>query len=125
MVVPGVSGSMILMILGYYNPVIDCITGFIKALTSFNTADILHYTAILVPFGIGVVFGIFAIAKLIEILLRKFEAMTFSAILGLVVASPFAILMQSGFPTLGFANVIVSILTFAAGLFVELKLGKE
>ena len=63
MVVPGVSGSMILLLMGYYNPVIQTIKEFITALTTGNMPELLRCCGILVPFGIGVVIGIFAIAK--------------------------------------------------------------
>lgn len=125
MVIPGVSGSMILMLLGYYYPVLDCVTNFIKALTDFDINQMLHYASILVPFGIGVVIGIFAIAKLIEILLKRYESLTYSAILGLVIASPFAILMNSGIAGLGAMTVVVSAITFAAGFAVAYTLGRE
>ena len=125
MVIPGVSGSMILMILGYYNPIIEQIKGFVEAGAGLDFAAAWNHALILIPFGIGVILGIFAIAKLIEVLLKNFEAITFCSILGLVVASPFAILMNSGLPTLSFGNVSVSILTFLLGFVVALGLGKE
>lgn len=125
MVIPGVSGSMILMILGYYNPVLDCVQGFVTEAMHLQIAAAWDYAAILIPFGIGVIIGIFAIAKLIEVLLKNLETITFSAILGLVVASPFAILMSAGLPTLTFMNVSVSIVTFACGFVVALFLGRE
>lgn len=125
MVIPGVSGSMILMLLGYYNPILESVTEFIKAVFQLDIQLILHYCGILVPFGLGVVIGIFAIAKLIEILLSKYEVLTYSGILGLVIASPFAILMISGIPPLGFANVTTSVITFLIGFYIAFALGKE
>lgn len=125
MVIPGVSGSMILMILGYYNPITKCIKGFVEAGVGLDFVAAWNNAVILIPFGIGVILGIFAIAKLIEVLLSNFEAITFCSILGLVVASPFAILMNSGLPPLSFGNVSVSIITFLLGFVVALGLGKE
>lgn len=125
MVVPGVSGSMILMILGYYNPVITEVTTFFDALKAFDMAAMIDSAMILVPFGIGVVLGIFAIAKLIEFLLRRFEAITFSAILGLIIASPFAIFMQAEIPALGVGNVSVSAITLVVGFVIAFFLGRE
>lgn len=125
MVIPGVSGSMILMLLGYYMPIIDSVTGFIHALSSFDINEILHYTGILMPFGIGVVLGIFVIAKMIEYLLRKQESLTYSGILGLVVASPIAILMQITVPSINVILIITSILTFLAGFGIAFFLGRE
>ena len=53
---------MMLMILGYYNPIINAITGFIKALSAGDFNAVLTICGSLVPFGLGVVIGIFAIA---------------------------------------------------------------
>ena len=65
MIIPGVSGSMVLMILGYYAGITGTLKDFITALTTFNTEVLIHGFAILFPFGIGVLLGIFLIAKLI------------------------------------------------------------
>ena len=73
MVVPGVSGSMMLMLLGYYDTIIETINDCIDALIQFNMTELLRVVGILAPFGIGVVVGIFAIAKLIEFIFKKAE----------------------------------------------------
>ena len=85
MVIPGVSGSMILMLLGFYTPVIEMVTTTVKALAAGEWQTVGHQILLIIPFGVGVVLGVFAIAKLIEVLLAKKEALTYSAILGLVV----------------------------------------
>ena len=69
----------------------------------------------LIPFGIGVVVGIFAVAKLIEILLRRFPGPTYCAIMGLVTASPVAILMGLSYTGLTAAAVIFSVVMLALG----------
>ena len=74
MVIPGVSGSMMLMTMGYYYPVIGSVKDFITALVAFDAPKIIHICMILIPFGIGVVVGIFAVAKLIEMLMDKCSA---------------------------------------------------
>lgn len=125
MVIPGVSGSMILMLLGYYYPIITTITTFIDGVFAFNMANILYSCAILVPFGLGVVIGIFAIAKLIEMLLNNYETLTYCGILGLVIASPFVVLMSNGIPALCFGVVVSSAVTFVIGFGIAYFLGRE
>lgn len=126
MVVPGVSGSMILMILGYYGPIISEVKNFFSALKEFDMPALIDGAMILVPFGLGVVIGIFAIAKLIEFLLKNYEVITFGAILGLIVASPFAIFMSAEVPAvLSFGSVSVSVVTFVVGLVIAFFLGRE
>lgn len=125
MVIPGVSGSMILMLLGYYQPIISAVKNLVTGLLSFDMASIGTNLAILLPFGIGIVIGIFAIAKLIEILLARFPELTYCAILGLVVASPVAIFMATDLTGVTVLTVIVSILTFAVGFFIAYKLSEK
>lgn len=125
MVIPGVSGSMMLMLFGYYHPIIDSVKGLTTALASFDMGAILANAGILIPFGIGIVVGIFAIAKLIEVLLAKWKGLTYCAILGLVVASPVAILMGINYSGIGFGTVLVSVVTFAAGFAIAWALARK
>lgn len=123
MVIPGVSGSMIMMILGYYNTIIDTINAFINALKAFDIPAMLDTFVILVPFGIGVVIGIVAVAKFIEFMLKKFPLVTYWAIIGLIVASPFAILIMMEVGAVGLVEILTGVILLAAGFFISLKLG--
>lgn len=124
MVIPGVSGSMMLMILGYYNPIINAITDFVKALAERDWNTLLNICGSLVPFGIGVVIGIFAIAKIIEILLKHFKSHTYCAILGLVISSPVVILMGTDMQHINIVAIVTGIIGLVAGTFAARQLGK-
>ena len=124
MVIPGVSGSMVLKLLGYYEPVVTvAIPGLISGLAHGEWAAVGANVGILLPFGLGIVVGIFAIAKLIEVLLARWEGQTYCAILGLVTASPVAILMATEMVNLSWSTLIISLLTFAIGFYVAWRLG--
>lgn len=125
MVVPGVSGSMILMLMGYYYPIINTITSLIDNLRAGDIQQMLMEFGVLIPFGVGVVVGIFVIAKIIEVLLKNFESHTYCAILGLVLASPFAILIGNGIPPLNVFVIITSSITFLIGFAIAFFLGRE
>ena len=125
MVIPGVSGSMILMILGYYYGVINSITGFMDALKAGNWNALLGEAAILIPFGIGCVLGIFLIAKLIEYLFARHTVSTYAAILGLILSSPFGIFHNTGalaHVTVG--GLIIGIILMIAGAFGTWYMGE-
>lgn len=124
MVIPGVSGAMMLMILGYYNPIINAITDFVTALTNRDVNTILNICGSLVPFGIGVVIGIFVIAKIIEVLLEHFETYTYCAILGLVISSPVVILMGTDMQHINIVAIVTGIIGLVAGTFAARQLGK-
>ena len=73
MVIPGISGSFLLLILGAYYTVI-------KAVTDFNIP-------VLIPIGLGVLAGFILSARLIGFLMEKFPKITYAFILGLVAGS--------------------------------------
>lgn len=124
MVIPGVSGSMMLLLIGYYHPILETITNFISAVFAFDMDGILQGIGILAPFGVGVVLGIFAIAKIIEIIFEKFPLYAYWAIIGLIISSPVAILLVSEMGAITIVSVITSIITFGIGFFAATKLGE-
>lgn len=125
MVIPGVSGSLLLLAFGYYNPVTGAVTDFISAVFDLNIATAWDKFLILFPFGVGVLLGIFFVAKLIEWLLKKHERLTYCGILGLVCASPVPVFLNALGGAVGAGTVIGSIVTFAAGFAVAYKMGRE
>ncbi|MBP3488256.1 MAG: DUF368 domain-containing protein [Roseburia sp.] len=125
MVIPGVSGSMLLMALGYYTPIIDHINAFIVALVMLDMGTLFYCVGILLPFGIGVLVGAFLVAKLIEYLLKNHERMTYFAILGLLFSSPVAVLSGMDLSGTGVWAVVAGILLFGVGMVAASLLGKE
>ncbi len=125
MVIPGVSGSMMLMLMGYYNPILSEINHFIDQLIHFNIQGLLEGCKVLVPFGIGVVVGIFAIAKAIEIIFEKFPEHAYWAIIGLIAASPVAIFLLNNMGTITILSILTGVVALAVGIIIALKLGEE
>lgn len=124
MVIPGVSGSMVLMLMGFYHPVLESLKNFFKALGTMDINRMITECGILIPFGIGVLVGMFAIAKLVEIIFEKFPLYAYWAIIGLIVASPVAILLMGSFPALTVVSVVTGIVALIVGFLVSMKLGE-
>ena len=122
MVVPGVSGSMILMAFGYYEYIMSTISSFIKATVSFDFALAFDELLVLAPFGIGVLIGIIAIAKLIEWLLEHHEKTVYWGILGLLVASPFPIIINLDMSGISIVVAIVSVVACVVGAYSTMML---
>ena len=59
--------------------------------------------------------GIFAVAKLIEWLFAKFPSLTYGGILGLIVASPIAIVIKMGRNNINIVTIIVGIVLLSFG----------
>ena len=128
LVVPGVSGSMLLLILGYYNEILDTV--------SLLKTDFGHSVLVLLTLAVGVIIGFFSIAKLMKYLLNKFPRATNWAIIGFVAGSIPAIFItyNNNFPdfiysTLNAAHIAVGcvlcvlgiIATYALTAYVERK----
>lgn len=124
MIIPGVSGSMVLMLLGYYNPVLNAVDALKNAVFAMDFAAMVNPLLTLLPFGIGVVLGIFGIAKLIEWLLARFPTHTYCAVLGLVMSSPIAILLRTDMTGVNWVMIVVSLVTFALGFVAAMLLAR-
>lgn len=119
MVLPGISGSTILLILGLYMPIITAIKEFLHLhFASFSTVFL---------FGCGVLVGIFSVVKVIRKALESFRAQTIYTIIGLMLGSIYAVIMGPTTldvpqPAMGIGDF--SILFFAIGGVVILGLQK-
>ena len=112
MVIPGISGALLLLILGEY----ENISYFVSNITSnFN------YIYPLIFLGIGIVIGIFAISKLITILIQKYRAIVFSFVLGILIVSFLSLwpnITSLNIPTLA-ATVLSMCLGFLVAIMME------
>lgn len=117
MVIPGISGSFMLMVMGYYEPILHAI----NELTSFK--NIGHNICIFIPIGLGVLVGFVGIAKIIEFLFQKFEVPTYYGIMGFVLASIIGIFVSTKGLTLAFGPFAIGIILFIIGFVIAYRLG--
>ena len=108
MILPGISGSTLLLIFGLYMPII---TG-IKETLHFN----LSYIPVLFVFGLGVIAGIALIIKIVKRALEKYRSQTIYLIIGLMIGSIYAIIM--GATTLKVPQAPLSFKTFNIACFI-------
>jgi putative membrane protein len=89
MILPGISGSFILLVLGQYQNFILKATGFIAALLKGG----IDFGAFiwLAAFGIGIIFGILLFAKFLAYLLKKAKSATMAFLIGLLLGSLFVL----------------------------------
>ena len=111
MIIPGVSGSAILLGLGEYRNVLY----FVNELMVVQ----------LIIFGIGAVIGIFVCAKLIDYCLKGIPSNTYYFIIGLIIGSIFQVVMQSleNFK-LSLLPVALSIAAMGAGFAIAYGVSK-
>lgn len=121
LVVPGISGSMLLFILGYYNSILGAVSDL-----RFTFG---HSLLVLFLFAVGLIIGFFSIAKLMKLLLNRFPKGTMWAIIGFVAGSLPAILItyngnfpDKPFSSLGGAEIAVGIALSVVGILLSLAL---
>ncbi|WP_331606585.1 DUF368 domain-containing protein [uncultured Intestinibacter sp.] len=85
MVLPGISGSTILLIFGLYTPILNAIKGILK----LN----FEYLPGIVIFGSGILIGVLLTIRSVRYLLRKFRSQTIYCIIGLMIGSIYAVIM--------------------------------
>jgi len=107
LVLPGISGSFMLLVLGLYNL-------FLNAINTLNVA-------FLIPLALGTVAGTYGSAKIIEGLLKKHPRQTYMFIIGLVVGSIWEVF--PGIPSK--AQVLPSIVVFIVGFAALYWIGKK
>ena len=91
LVVPGLSGSMILLLLGFYRPLIDSTVGTMEQVLHGDFSHLGIQVGLLGGFAVGVILGFFLISKVMQYLLSKYHHATFYAIIGFVVGSVIAL----------------------------------
>ncbi len=95
MIVPGISGSMVLLVLGYYNSIMTHLKSFVVCVFTMNLSAMGPHLLVLVPFGVGVILGLLIVSKAIRWLLDKHPTPTYYGILALMLASPYAIFLKA------------------------------
>lgn len=127
MVLPGISGSTLLLIFGLYLPIINGI----KETLHMN----FEFVPILLIFGLGVIAGIFIVIGLVKKALEKYRSQTIYTIIGLMIGSIYAIFMgptSLSVPKAPLSFGTFSIIAFIVGgvivllmEYVKNKLGNE
>ena len=117
MILPGISGSTLLLIFGLYMPIINAIKEFLH----LN----MEYLPILIVFGLGMIAGICLVIKLVKKALQKYRSQTIYTIIGLMIGSLYAIVMgpttlESAQGPLTFSNF--SIIFFILGGIIVIGL---
>lgn len=116
MVVPGVSGTAIMMLIGYYGVIIDIISN----LTNLNYT--ISNINIALPILIGFIFGIIVVSKLMNYLLKKHEIKTYFGIIGLVLSSVFIMFIKTFNNNSNINSVIIGIILLVIGTLISKKL---
>ena len=105
-VVPGVSSTALLMIMGTYNTIITSIGNF-------------ENIKILIPFVIGFIIGLIIIVKVTHYLLNKKENKVYSFVLGILLSSIVLLIIQSFKNKFDLIHLVVGLLLMVVGIFIS------
>lgn len=89
MIIPGISGSAMLMVLGFYTAIVTNVIGNV-----LNFDNLTYNLRVLVFFALGIFIGIILFSKLISFLLDKYPKQTYFAILGFIIASIIGVFLE-------------------------------
>jgi putative membrane protein len=128
LVIPGVSGSFVLLLLGIY-PLVIFAVSLLRVFLA-NTADIALFVTIckvLAPLALGVIIGGLSMVRLIEGLLKKHHKIVYSIILGLLSGSVIVLFKSPIMYASGISALAVAIgaATLALGAFLSFAAGKK
>lgn len=118
MILPGISGSTLLLIFGIYAPIMTAVKSVIK----FD----FSYLPIVIVFGLGVITGIVSIIRLLRYLLANHRSKVIYTIIGLMIGSLYAVVMG---PTtleipeapMGFGEFSILFFLLGGGLILGLE----
>lgn len=105
-VVPGISSTALLMVMGTYNTVI----------TSIGNLDNVR---VLIPFAIGLIIGLIIVVKIINYLFKKCQDKVYAFVLGVLSSSVILLIIQSFRYSFGILELIMGLLFMATGIFIS------
>lgn len=113
MVVPGISGTAILMLLGFYPLLLET---FSNLLDPYYISDTLQ---IMIPFGLGILVGVLVTIKIVSYLLEKHSISFHYVIISFFTSSIFLLLLQTFKNNYSIGTVIASFIFLVLGYFVS------
>lgn len=93
-VAPGISGSVLLMILGYYSHLLFMGKDIFESIIQFKFTNLPQYILPVSILGISFIIGLIGSVKLTKWIMNKFEIQFYAAVLGMLIACPISILIM-------------------------------
>ena len=118
-IIPGISGTATLMMLGAYDTLIKCLANV------FDFYYILDNLKILIPFSVGFIIGIIIISKLVEYLFKNFESNMYSSILGFALSTILIMFVKSFNSFYTFKDLCLAFIFLSIGFYITKKLNQK
>ena len=89
--IPGLSGSLILLVIGFYRPLIDHVKDWGKEIVTGNWSHFGSLAGVILSFGVGCIIGVLLVSKVMSYLIKKDRISTYFGIIGFVIGSFFVL----------------------------------
>ena len=116
MVVPGISGTALMMLFGAYDTIIGALSSLTNIYMFFDNFNVL------VPFLIGMIIGTVFFVKLIAFLFKKYNDKMYFIIIGLAISSTVILAFQAFNSSYTISEILIGILLFIIGYFLGNKI---
>ena len=110
MVVPGISSTALLMVLGTYNNIIYSLS---------NVGNIINNLNILIPYGLGIFIGIIVTSIIINYLFKKYNKLTFSFILGVILSTLLTLLLEIFSHYINIKDLVIGLVLLSLGIIIS------
>ena len=110
MVVPGISSTALLMVIGTYNNIIYSLS---------NIENIIIHLNILIPYGVGIFIGIIITSIIINYLFKKHNKTTFSFIFGVILSTLLTLLFKIFSYNINIKDLVIGILLLSLGSIIS------
>jgi putative membrane protein len=87
MILPGISGSFILLLLGAYAAVLGAVSGLIDGIKAMDTALVISQGSIIIIFAIGCVIGLLSFSRALTWTLKHYYDVTIALLTGFLIGS--------------------------------------
>jgi putative membrane protein len=92
LIIPGLSGSTLLMALGFFQILLTLGNDAIDALFTFNFTELVRQLPLILILALGIITGLIVMGKVMYHVLEKYQTHFFYGVLGIIIVSPFNIL---------------------------------
>lgn len=126
-IVPGISGSMLLLALGFYEPILQSLEGIIASAPFVWEAsnDFLNFIFL----GVGMAIGFALISALMGYLLKRYPLAVYLAVFGFVVGSIFSIYVNYeiivAYEGVTFLTILLSGLSLGGGTYLSYRFNQR
>ena len=111
-IIPGICGTALLMILGYYDTVISSLGNL------FNVSNLSYNLFVLLPFVLGLIVGVLVISKFVNYLFENHKMQTYYTIIGFAIMSIIILFIKTIKVSFNIPQLIISLLLFIIGYII-------